>query len=130
PYGCPAGSCAYYGRGPLQLSWNFNYKAAGDAIGYNLLGDPYAAENNAAISWQASDWFWMTQAGGGPMTSHNAILQSNGGGGFGFTIRAINGGLECPSVGGGNTSSRDSRVNNYKYFCDQLGVSYGNNISC
>jgi hypothetical protein len=31
PYGCPAGQAAYYGRGPIQLSWNFNYKAAGDA---------------------------------------------------------------------------------------------------
>ncbi|RAJ61130.1 carbohydrate binding protein, partial [Streptomyces sp. KhCrAH-43] len=29
PYGCPAGQAAYYGRGPIQLSWNFNYKAAG-----------------------------------------------------------------------------------------------------
>lgn len=27
-YGCPAGQSAYYGRGPIQLSWNFNYKAA------------------------------------------------------------------------------------------------------
>ncbi|MET9894259.1 glycoside hydrolase family 19 protein, partial [Streptomyces sp. NPDC006465] len=23
-YGCPAGQAAYYGRGPIQLSWNFN----------------------------------------------------------------------------------------------------------
>jgi hypothetical protein len=37
PYGCPAGQAAYYGRGPLQLSWNFNYKAAGDALGIDLL---------------------------------------------------------------------------------------------
>ncbi|MFE2597800.1 chitinase [Streptomyces sp. NPDC059396] len=40
PYGCPAGQSAYYGRGPLQLSWNFNYKAAGDALGIDLLHDP------------------------------------------------------------------------------------------
>ncbi|HEY3869433.1 MAG TPA: glycoside hydrolase family 19 protein, partial [Actinocrinis sp.] len=32
-YGCPAGTYAYYGRGPLQISWNFNYEAAGQAIG-------------------------------------------------------------------------------------------------
>ena len=31
PYGCPAGQSAYYGKGPIQLSWNYNYKAAGDA---------------------------------------------------------------------------------------------------
>ena len=40
PYGCPAGQAAYYGRGPIQLSWNFNYKAAGDALGIDLLGQP------------------------------------------------------------------------------------------
>ncbi|HVV17933.1 MAG TPA: glycoside hydrolase family 19 protein, partial [Pseudonocardiaceae bacterium] len=33
PYGCPAGTYAYYGRGPLQISWNFNYYAAGQALG-------------------------------------------------------------------------------------------------
>ncbi len=31
PFGCPAGQTAYYGRGPIMFSWNFNYKAAGDA---------------------------------------------------------------------------------------------------
>ncbi len=38
PHYCDAASptaarytAAYYGRGPIQLSWNFNYKAAGDA---------------------------------------------------------------------------------------------------
>jgi hypothetical protein len=24
PFGCPAGSAAYFGRGPAQLSWNYN----------------------------------------------------------------------------------------------------------
>ena len=41
PYGCPAGQAAYYGRGPIQLSWNFNYKAAGDALGIDLLNNPW-----------------------------------------------------------------------------------------
>lgn len=25
PYGCPVGTDQYYGRGSLQLSWNYNY---------------------------------------------------------------------------------------------------------
>jgi hypothetical protein len=57
-------------------------------------------------------------------------MNSNGSGGFGSTIGHINGSVECPSLGGGNTAARDNRVNYYKYVCDQLGVSYGNNISC
>ena len=28
----------YYGRGPLQISWNFNYGLAGQSIGFDLLG--------------------------------------------------------------------------------------------
>ncbi|CAM5366544.1 hypothetical protein STENM223S_06791 [Streptomyces tendae] len=46
PYGCPAGQAAYYGRGPIQLSWNFNYKAAGDALGIDLLGNPWLVQND------------------------------------------------------------------------------------
>ncbi|MEV6115977.1 glycoside hydrolase family 19 protein [Streptomyces sp. NPDC052109] len=46
-YGCPAGQAAYYGRGPLQLSWNFNYKAAGDAPGIDLLDNPWLVQNDA-----------------------------------------------------------------------------------
>ena len=46
-YGCPAGQAAYYGRGPIQLSWNFNYKAAGDALGIDLLNNPWLVQNDA-----------------------------------------------------------------------------------
>ncbi|MYU15567.1 chitinase, partial [Streptomyces sp. SID8361] len=54
PYGCPAGQAAYYGRGPIQLSWNFNYKAAGDALGIDLLGNPWLVEQDAAVSWKTA----------------------------------------------------------------------------
>src|SRR5207248_921543 len=57
PYGCPAGQAAYYGRGPIQLSWNFNYKAAGDALGIDLLDNPWLVENDAAVSWKTGLWY-------------------------------------------------------------------------
>ncbi|HEY9371381.1 glycoside hydrolase family 19 protein, partial [Streptomyces sp.] len=91
-YGCPAGQAAYYGRGPIQLSWNFNYKAAGDALGINLLNDPYRVERDAAVAWKTGLWYWNTQNGPGTMTGHNAMVNSAG---FGQTIRSINGSLEC-----------------------------------
>ncbi len=47
-YGCPAGNDQYYGRGPIQLSWNFNYKAAGDALGIDLLNNPSLVQNDSA----------------------------------------------------------------------------------
>jgi chitinase len=131
-YGCPAGSCNYYGRGPMQVSWNFNYKMAGDWLGIDLLNNPGLIASDSQIAWKTAVWYWMTQFGPGGAygNCHDAMMNSNGSGGMGATIGHINGSVECPSLGGGNTAARDNRVNYYRYFCDQLGVSYGNNISC
>jgi chitodextrinase/predicted chitinase len=123
-YGCPAGTGAYYGRGPIQLSWNFNYKAAGDALGINLLNTPSLVETDSAISWKTGLWYWMTQNGPGSMTAHNAMVN---GAGFGETIRSINGSIEC---NGGNPAQVQSRVNSYQSFVGILGVAAGNNLSC
>jgi chitodextrinase/predicted chitinase len=124
PYGCPAGQAAYYGRGPIQLSWNFNYKAAGDALGINLLADPWRVEREAAVAWQTGLWYWMTQNGPGTMTAHNAMVN---GAGFGQTIRSINGSIEC---NGGNPAQVQSRVAKYQQVTGILGVTPGGNLTC
>jgi predicted chitinase/chitodextrinase len=124
PYGCPAGTYAYYGRGPIQLSWNFNYKAAGDALGLNLLQDPYRVERESWIAWATALWYWMTQNGPGTMTPHDAMANSRG---FGETIRSINGSLEC---NGRNPAQVQSRVAAYQRFTGVLGVAQGGNLSC
>ncbi|MCY0925475.1 chitinase [Streptomyces sp. H27-H1] len=123
-YGCPAGQAAYYGRGPIQLSWNFNYKAAGDALGINLLANPYLVEQDPAVAMKTALWYWNTQNGPGTMTAHAAMVN---GAGFGETIRSINGSLEC---NGGNPGQVQSRVNSYQSFTQILGVTPGNNLSC
>ncbi|MFJ5610083.1 chitinase [Streptomyces sp. NPDC093221] len=125
PYGCPAGTAAYYGRGPLQLSWNFNYKAAGDALGIDLLHNPSLVQRDAAVSWKTGLWFWNTQSGAGRMTPHNAMVNGKG---FGETIRSINGDLEC---NGKNPDERNDRINLYKKFTRLLGTDVGGgNLSC
>ncbi|MFF3356990.1 glycoside hydrolase family 19 protein [Streptomyces sp. NPDC002917] len=124
PYGCPAGQSAYYGRGPIQLSWNFNYKAAGDALGIDLLGNPYLVEQNASVAWKTGLWYWNTQNGPGTMTAHNAMVN---GAGFGETIRSINGSLEC---NGGNPAQVQSRIDRYRAFVQILGTTPGSNLSC
>ena len=124
PYGCPAGQNAYYGRGPIQLSWNFNYKAAGDALGIDLLDNPGLVETDASVSWKTGLWYWDTQSGPGSMTSHDAMVN---GAGFGQTIRAINGSLEC---NGNNTAEMQDRVNDYEQFTQILGVPAGGNLTC
>ncbi|MFI6099511.1 chitinase [Lentzea sp. NPDC051213] len=124
PYGCPAGDRNYYGRGPIQLSWNFNYKAAGDYLGINLLGSPDLVATDAAISWKAALWYWNTQTGPGTMTPHNAMVNQRG---FGETIRSINGSIEC---NGGGPGQVQNRVAKYQQFTGILGVSPGGNLTC
>ncbi|WP_394620011.1 chitinase [Lentzea sp. JNUCC 0626] len=124
PYGCPAGQAAYYGRGPIQLSWNFNYKAAGDNLGIDLLGNPYLVEQDAAVAWKTGLWYWNTQSGPGTMTPHDAMVNGRG---FGETIRSINGSIEC---NGGNPAQVQSRIDKYTQITGILGVPTGSNLSC
>ena len=122
-YGCPAGTYQYYGRGPIQLSWNFNYYAAGQALGVDLLDNPNLVSTNSAISWETGLWYWFTGTGNGSLTSHQAMIESAG---FGDTIRAIND-IEC---NGGATAEMQDRVNDYEAFTSILGVSPGGNLTC
>jgi len=86
----------------------------------NALDDP-------TTTMKGSLWYWMTQSGGNNQSSHSCIGNDQG---FGCTIKSINGGLECPSMGGGNTSSRDSRINFFNSFIGILGTSAVGNSSC
>ena len=119
----PAGQSAYYGRGSLQLSWNYNYQAAGDALGLDLLNNPSLVEQDAAVAWKTGLWFWMTQSGAGKMTPHDAMVNSVG---FAETIRSINGAVEC----GKNSPEMLHRVEYYKNFAQILGVPAGDNLTC
>lgn len=126
PSTCPcAPGKRYYGRGPIQLSWNGNYCAAGAALGLDLRANPDLVEQNPTVAWQTALWFWMTQAGAGARPAHNSI---NGGYGFGETIRTINGSLEC---NGGNPAQVQSRINEYQRFLNILGTSAeSGNLGC
>ncbi|XP_020578990.1 chitinase 5 [Phalaenopsis equestris] len=113
-YPCAAGK-KYYGRGPLQISWNYNYGPAGQDIGFDGLNSPETVSSDAVIAFKTALWFWKTNV-------HGVVGQ-----GFGATIRAINGALEC---NGGNTSEMNDRVSIYKNYCSQFGVDPGNNLTC
>jgi predicted chitinase len=123
-YPCAPGK-KYYGRGPIQLSWNFNYGQAGAALGLPLLTNPDLVQQDAATAWKTALWYWMTQNGPGTMTAHNAMVN---GAGFGETIRSINGALEC---NGGNGAQVQSRINAYNSFIAILGTTAGpGNLGC
>lgn len=124
PYGCPAGTSAYYGRGAIMLSWNFNYKAAGDALGLDLLNNPWLVETDPAVAWMTALWYWNTQTGPGTMTGHDAIT---GGHGFGQTIWSLNGSTEC---NGGRPDQMQHRVDLYLAFTDIVHTAPGANLTC
>eukprot|EP00253_Pinus_taeda_P030083 PITA_30083 len=114
---CASGK-SYHGRGPLQLSWNYNYAAAGKSIGFDGVNNPEKVGQDPTISFKAAVWFWMKNS-----NCHSAITSGQG---FGGTIKAINS-QEC---NGGKTGEVNNRVNYYKNICSQLGVDPGANVSC
>nr|AHA62771.1 chitinase [Mirabilis jalapa] len=109
-------SKGYYGRGPIQISWNYNYGPAGKAIGFDGLNAPETVARDPVVAFKTGMWFWMNNV-------HSLIISNRG---FGATIRAING-MEC---NGGNTGAVNARVGYYKQYCSQLGVSPGDNLYC
>ncbi|KAL5211680.1 hypothetical protein ABZP36_022527 [Zizania latifolia] len=105
----------YYGRGPLQISWNYNYGPAGRDIGFDGLRNPDRVAQDATVSFKTALWFWMKNV-------HQVMPQ-----GFGATIRAINGALEC---NGKNPGAVNARVSYYRDYCRQFGVDPGSNLYC
>jgi chitinase len=61
---CASGK-KYYGRGPLQISWNYNYGPAGQSIGFDGLGNPDAVAQDAVVAFKTAFWFWMNNVHGG-----------------------------------------------------------------
>lgn len=106
----------YYGRGPIQLSWNFNYGPAGQSIGFDGLNAPETVANDPLIAFKTAFWYWMDNV-------HSKIISGQG---FGSTIRAINS-IEC---NGGNTPAVNARIKYFTEYCSQLGVATGDNLSC
>lgn len=118
----------YYGRGPIQLSWNFNYAMAGKALGLDLLNDPDMVARVPAVAWKTALWYWMEIPGSGPVSSHQAMKQNKG---FGETVRSINGALECskPTDNIGY-QQQQMRIQNYLRITQLLGVDPGNYRAC
>ncbi|MDQ6763817.1 MAG: chitinase, partial [Bacteroidota bacterium] len=130
----------YYGRGPKQLTWNYNYGQFSEAwygSKDTLLQHPDYLSKNPLLSFASAIWFWMTPQFPKP-SCHDIItgkwtptsIDSAKGRlpGFGATVNVINGGVECGA--GTDIPKTKYRYEYYKYFCNYFGVSPGNNISC
>ncbi|KAF7129141.1 hypothetical protein RHSIM_Rhsim10G0200500 [Rhododendron simsii] len=127
----------YYGRGPIQISYNYNYGPAGRAIGSDLLANPDLVAADAIISFRAALWFWMTPQYSKPSchdvitgrwTPSAADLVAGRAPGYGVITNIINGGLECGQ--GFSTPQQVSRIGFLMHFSDIVGVGYGVNLDC
>ena len=137
----PAWPCAagekYYGRGPLQLSYNFNYGPAGVALGADLLAHPNLVATDPELSFATALWFWMTpqppkpsshEVMIGAFTPSAADVAAGRVPGFGLTIDIINGGVECG--GSSPTAQVQDRIGFYQRYADLLAVTPGAHLDC
>ena len=121
-YGCPAGTDQYFGRGSMQLSWNYNYKAAGDYLGIDFLNEPSLGTQPANL-WRTGLWFWMVGADGAENAPHTLFKS-----GFGATINRINGIQEC---NGAAPDKVKGRQQNYTQILGLMKVEAGDtNTDC
>jgi predicted chitinase len=123
----------YYGRGPMQLSWNGNYGYASHCIFGDkdkLLNNPELIETDAVVAFKTAIYFWMTPQAPKP-SAHDAITGDWQPGaadkakgrvpGFASTINIINGALECGK--GDDLFNMQDRIAFYRHFLTQLGVN-------
>jgi len=135
----PVAGKKYYGRGPLQLSYNGNYGYASDCIFGDhkiLLNNPDLVETDPVVAFKAAIYFWMTPQTRKPSAHDvmigkwqpNAIDQKAGRQpGFGMTINIINGAVECNQ--GDNMPSMNDRIAYYQHFLKMLNVK-DDNCAC
>ncbi|OWZ13536.1 Chitinase [Phytophthora megakarya] len=92
-YPCAEGQ-RYHGRGPIQLTWNYNYYRVGEALGLDIFNNPDTVATDSAVAWMTGLWFWMTPQAtpDGSFIIHDVVTAENG---FATSTKIINGGLEC-----------------------------------
>lgn len=111
----PAPGQHYRGRGPIQLSYSCNYKAAGDALGVDLLSNPGLILSDDQLSWKTALWYWNLEISGA--SAHTVAWKSHD---FASTTRKINGALECDS--GPSAQNQIARVRHYQNIAKCMGL--------
>jgi len=137
----PVNGQKYYGRGPMQLSYNGNYGYASvcmlgdDKI---LLQNPELVETDPVMAFKTAIYFWMTPQTHKP-SAHDVMTgkwqpnaEDKAAGrtpGFGMTINIVNGDVECNK--GENMYNMNDRIGFYQFFLKKMGVNDPNCVcSC
>ena len=108
----------YYGRGYIQLSWSYNYRAASeDLFGDDrLVTNPNQVATDEDIAWKTAFWFWKTNVHG------DSGVQN---GQFGSATNKVNGGLECNPCRGACSNRNDI----YAHVLQAFGVDESPNFN-
>jgi hypothetical protein len=135
----PAPGKSYYGRGPIQLTYAYNYGLAGTELGLPLLAHPELVSQDGVIAFQTALWFWMK--GQTPIPSCHAVItgkwqpdardiQLGRRPGFGMTINIVNGGVECNTQSPGARRDREDRIGYYRWFAGILRTPVEKDCDC
>lgn len=117
---CKTGSCTYgkyYGRGYIQLTWDYNYKQASQEIYKDdrLVRNPeLVAQPEGA--WRTAIWFWNKNVAPA-LKAANAVESYK----LGYSVKKINGALECPA-----NEKAQNRLAIYNAVLDSWGIAKGN----
>lgn len=130
----PNPNVGYYGRGPIQLSWNYNYGQFSKFV-FNdksvLLDYPDSLQESGILAFKSAIWFWMMPQFPKPschQVMHDQWVHDSAYSasrmykkGFAHTNNIINGGLECRTT---STSAFTEKVklrsDLYKYYLSVL----------
>ncbi|UTW62898.1 hypothetical protein KFE98_01705 [bacterium SCSIO 12741] len=123
---------SYHGRGPIQLSWNYNYGQVSEFLYGDknvLLSNPDLVASDGVLAFQTAIWFWMTPQYPKP-SCHDVMvgnwvatpaqIQSGLRPGFGATVNIINGGIECN--GGTENAKVLGRIAHFDRYTDIIGI--------
>lgn len=128
----PVEGKSYHGRGPIQLSYNYNYGLCSDVLFGDssiLLNAPEQLTSNGVMGFMTGIWFWMTPQPPKP-SCHEVITgiwqPKEGGanaeynGNFGLTIVVINN-ESGQSENGTGAVARRARY--YRLFAAKMGAN-------
>ncbi len=135
----PVQGKSYYGRGPMQLSYAYNYGLAGEELNLPLLQQPELVSTDGVVAFKTALWFWMRDQKPKP-SCHNVTcgkwqpaeddIKENRKPGFGMTINIINGGVECNTTDPAIEAKRKERIGFYKWFAGIMNITIEDDCDC
>jgi len=135
----PVTGKSYHGRGPMQLSFAYNYGLAGEELNLPLLQQPELVSTDGIIAFKTSLWFWMREQKPKP-SCHNVMcgnwkptendIKQNRKPEFGMVINIINGGIECNATDPEIVAKRIERIGFYKWFAVVMKINVDDDCDC